>query len=95
MNPRSILIAGLLALSLIGCGRQEPSPPIHQVVDLTRERDRERTARVEAESARQQAESRSKVIDSLAVVGSRSGAFLLGIALGSSARRQSVQRDEW
>jgi hypothetical protein len=59
MQIRSFFCASLLALSRAGCGKSEPPPPSPQLAEVTKERDRERTARIEAEAARQKAENHS------------------------------------
>jgi hypothetical protein len=86
MNLTYTFFACILAASLIGCSRQDSYISNQQIAELTKERDRERTARLEAES-------RTKVLVTLAVVGCASALFL-GIALGSSVRRRSLRQDD-
>jgi hypothetical protein len=88
MPLRSFFCAGLLVLSLTGCGKPEPPPPSPQLAEVTKERDRERTARIEAEAARQKAESHNTALTFGGALGCAVALFA-GIALGSSARRRS------
>ena len=88
MHPRSILVAAAIGITLIGCGKSEPPPPSPQLFEVTKERDRERAARIEAEAARQKAESRNTTLMLCAALGCAVTLFA-GIALGSSARRRS------
>jgi hypothetical protein len=88
MQIRSFFCASLLVLSLTGCGRPEPPPPSPQLAEVTKERDRERAARIEAEAARQKAESHNTSLMLGGALGSAVALFA-GIALGSSARRRS------
>jgi hypothetical protein len=88
MHPRSILVAAAIGITLIGCGKSEPPPPSPQLFEVTKDRDRERAARIEAEAARQKAESRNTTLMFGAALGCTVALFV-GIALGSSARRQS------
>lgn len=88
MHLRCVLFASLLALSLMGCGNTEPSPISPQLAKVTKERDHERAARIEAEAARQKAESHNTTLMFGAALGCIVALFA-GIALGSSARRRS------
>jgi hypothetical protein len=91
MQIRSFFCASLLVLSLTGCGKPEPPPPSSQLAEVTKERDRERAARIEAEAARQKAESHNTILMFGAALGCAVALFA-GIALGSSARRRSFPR---
>ena len=88
MNRRSFLMAVVTGLTLLGCSKPEPPPPSPQLVEVTKERDRERAARIEAEAARQKAESHNTSLMFGAALGCAVALFA-GIALGSSARRRS------
>jgi hypothetical protein len=88
MQIRSVLLASLLAPFLTGCGKPEPPPPTPQLAEVTKERDRERVARIEAEVARQKAESHNTTLMFGAGLGCTVALFA-GVALGSSARRRS------
>jgi hypothetical protein len=88
MHPRSILVATAIGFTLIGCGKSEPPPPSPQLAEVTKERDRERAARIEAEAARQKAESHNTTLMFGAALGCAVALFA-GVALGSSARRRS------
>ena len=88
MNLRSFLVVIVIGLTLIGCGKPEPPPPSPQPAEVTKERDRERAARLEAESARQRAESHNTTLMFGAALGCTVALFA-GIALGSSARHKS------
>jgi hypothetical protein len=88
MQTRSFFCAGLLVLSLTGCCKPEPPPSSPQLAEVTKERDRERAARIEAEAARQKAESNNTTLMFGAALGCAVALFV-GIALGSSARRKS------
>lgn len=88
MYPRSILVAAAIGITLIGCGKSEPPPPSPQLAEVIKERDRERAGRIEAEAARQRAESHNTTLLFGAALGSAVALFV-GIALGSSARRRS------
>ena len=91
MHPRSFLVAIVLGITLIGCGKPEPPPPSPQLVEVTKERDRERAARIEAEAeaARRKAESHNAFLMLGGALGSAVALFA-GIALGSSARRRAA-----
>jgi hypothetical protein len=89
MQIRLFFCAGLLVLSLTGCGKPEPPPPSPQLVEVTKDRDRERAARSEAEAARQKAESYNATLMFGGALGSAVALFA-GIALGSSARRRAA-----
>ena len=91
MQTRSFFCAGLLVLSLTGCCKPEPPPSSPQLAEVTKERDRERAARIEAEAARQKAESHNTTLMFGAALGCAVALFA-GIALGSSARRRSFPR---
>ena len=88
MHRPFVLLPGLLALCLIGCGRPEPPPPSPQLAEVIKERDRERAARNEAEAARQKGESHNTSLMFGAALACTVALFA-GIALGSSARRRS------
>ena len=88
MHPRSFLLATVIGLTLIGCGKPERPPPSTQLAEVTKERDRERAARIEADAARQKAESHSMTLMFAAALGCTVALFA-GIALGSSALRRS------
>ena len=88
MHPRSFLVAIVLGITLIGCGKPEPPPPSPQLVEVTKERDRERAARIEAEAARQKAESHNTTL-MLGAALCCAVAVFAGVALGSLARRRS------
>lgn len=89
MHLHSILIFAAIGLTLIGCGKPEPPPPSPQLAEVTKERDRERAARIEAEAVRQKAESHNTTLMFGAALGCAVALFA-GIALGSSARRRSL-----
>ena len=91
MQIRSVLLASLLAPFLTGCGKPDPPPPSPQLADVTKDRDRERAARIEAEAARQKAESHNTSLMFGAALGCAVTLFA-GVALGSSARRRSAPR---
>ena len=86
MNLLWNFFACLMLASIIGCSGQESYTSNQQIAELTKERDRERTARLEAES-------RTKVLITLTVVGCAGGLFL-GIALGSSVRGRSLRQHD-
>jgi hypothetical protein len=88
MDPRSILTAVAIGITLVGCGRPEPPPPSPLLAEVTKDRDHERAARIEAEAARQKAESHNTTLIFGAALGCAVTLFA-GIALGSSARRRS------
>jgi hypothetical protein len=88
MQIRSFFCASLLALSLSGCGKPEPPPPSPQLGEVIKERDRERAGRIEAQAARQKAESHNTILMFGAALGCAVALFA-GVALGSSARRRS------
>jgi hypothetical protein len=88
MNPRAFLMVVVIGITLIGCGKAEPPPSSPQLAEITKERDRERAARIEAEAARQKAESHNTTLMFGAALGCAVALFV-GIALGSSARRRS------
>jgi hypothetical protein len=83
-----IISASALVFSLIGCGKPEPPPPSPQLAEVTKERDRERAARIEAEAARHKAESHNTSLMFGAALGCAVALFA-GVALGCSARRRS------
>ena len=88
MNPRSMLLVIVLGFALVGCVKREPLPLSSQLAEVTKERDRERAARIEAEAARHKAESHNTTLMFGAALGCTVALFA-GIALGSSARRRS------
>jgi hypothetical protein len=88
MHPRFFSMAAAIGITLSGCGKPEPPPPSPQLVEVTKDRDRERAARIEAEAARQKAESYNATLMFGGALGCTVALFA-GVALGSSARRRS------
>jgi ABC-type nitrate/sulfonate/bicarbonate transport system permease component len=93
MDPKTLLCAFLLVLSLTGCGKPEPPPSSPQLAEVIKERDRERAGRIEAEAARHKAESLNTSLMFGAALGCAVALFA-GIALGSSARMRSSHSAE-
>jgi hypothetical protein len=90
---RQVLIPAV-ALVAIGCSQPAEPPPASHQKALAEERqktEQERSARIAAESHMQAAEDRAQSLKTMLLIAAlgAGGALILGIGIGSAARKRS------
>jgi hypothetical protein len=93
-NGLAILLIFIAASALPACGKKEEAAPVQNTVEIERQReraDREQKAREAEQQKREEAEDRADSLKTMVLVVAITGVIstLVGIAIGSSARKKA------